>query len=582
MYLALTALEEFWDTSQKIAFLGDWCKLYHRRSFWRSLEHEDLPLYWKDTDVIYKSIKYCDNIYERALNRLTIIFNEYFDLDKDQQYYRITFGVWLYHFIHYVYDKYVTLKNAFAIYPGLETWMLDEKCFHISLDSFGNAMDMQSDLYALQIYSQVLAGLGYDFPKKISGKPMKQSYTYVRQMSWKVKVRGILSSAAIKFSDLFNDKKVYITPESMPRTGDYWWIYLRSRLRCCPFSIDRDCSFTFSKNMNLRESGLGLQNDEFERILSAIIFPNFPFLYLEGFKDIRSVACSIPLGRVEALFTVQHLSHNDLYKFFIAEHFAKMKVLDMQHGGGYGIDSICGYEEYEKSVCYRFYTAGWKENRKTVPLSNIKFIPFIKTERPNLGSGKILFVTNISSRYSHRIHFYPMGSGGIKHNINDIEKFLKCLQYLDKVSLRFIQQNAYGWETENRLKDSFPECALSDLKEPFIKELNGSALFVSNVFSTTNLESMAMNRPTITFINRNVQSFRPSAQKYIQRLEDMNMVFYSPEDAAQFVNKIYPDINEWWSRSDVQSARKEFVDKFAFAQQDWRNEWLNELLGVIG
>lgn len=37
MFLATTALSEFWDKDQEILFLGSWCLRYDRRSEWGNL-----------------------------------------------------------------------------------------------------------------------------------------------------------------------------------------------------------------------------------------------------------------------------------------------------------------------------------------------------------------------------------------------------------------------------------------------------------------------------------------------------------------------------------------------------------------
>ena len=48
VFLATTALEEFWDTTKPIVFLGDWCLQYSRRNVWEPLNGEILQGIWKD------------------------------------------------------------------------------------------------------------------------------------------------------------------------------------------------------------------------------------------------------------------------------------------------------------------------------------------------------------------------------------------------------------------------------------------------------------------------------------------------------------------------------------------------------
>ena len=119
MFLATTALEDFWDNSEALVFLGEWCKLFNRRHIWMNKKFVDLPPVWKDTAEIENGIRYCNNIYERLLNDLTVTLNRIHGDEKNVDYYRMILGNWLLHFIHQYYDKYLTLSLAFEIYPNI-------------------------------------------------------------------------------------------------------------------------------------------------------------------------------------------------------------------------------------------------------------------------------------------------------------------------------------------------------------------------------------------------------------------------------------------------------------------------------
>ncbi|GEM_PF-4470827 len=48
MFLVTTALTEFWDTSDRMVFLGEWCKLYKESHKWEHLSYEDAPFFAND------------------------------------------------------------------------------------------------------------------------------------------------------------------------------------------------------------------------------------------------------------------------------------------------------------------------------------------------------------------------------------------------------------------------------------------------------------------------------------------------------------------------------------------------------
>ena len=70
MFLATTALSEFWDKDQEIICLGPWCLPYDRRSEWCSLNYHVLPSPWDDRERFYKAAQYLDEGYERLLEQL--------------------------------------------------------------------------------------------------------------------------------------------------------------------------------------------------------------------------------------------------------------------------------------------------------------------------------------------------------------------------------------------------------------------------------------------------------------------------------------------------------------------------------
>ena len=71
MFLATTALADFWDTSDEILFLGSWCLRYDRRRDWQGLRYRVLPSLWDDRRRFYAAAEYLDECAEGILKRLT-------------------------------------------------------------------------------------------------------------------------------------------------------------------------------------------------------------------------------------------------------------------------------------------------------------------------------------------------------------------------------------------------------------------------------------------------------------------------------------------------------------------------------
>jgi putative transferase (TIGR04331 family) len=77
------------------------------------------------------------------------------------------------------------------------------------------------------------------------------------------------------------------------------------------------------------------------------------------------------------------------------------------------------------------------------------------------------------------------------------------------------------------------------------------------------LEQLSRNFPTVAFWDGGLDHLIEGAKPYYQRLVDAKIIFFSPEEAAQHVNRIWDNIDSWWLSREVQSAREEFVLRYA-------------------
>jgi putative transferase (TIGR04331 family) len=158
--------------------------------------------------------------------------------------------------------------------------------------------------------------------------------------------------------------------------------------------------------------------------------------------------------------------------------------------------------------------------------------------------------------------------------------FLKHFKKRKNLLIRAYAQH-YGWKTYERISAEFDDCLFDDCSQPFDKRLADSQICIFDHAHTTWLESLAANKPTVVFISDRINCFHPDAQTYIDMLKRVNILHYSPESAASHLNSIADSINEWWFSSDVQMARKEFVQHYAMGCKDWNDQWIEEFDTVL-
>ena len=63
-----------------------------------------------------------------------------------------------------------------------------------------------------------------------------------------------------------------------------------------------------------------------------------------------------------------------------------------------------------------------------------------------------------------------------------------------------------------------------------------------------------------------------------KKMEDVNIIVKSPNELANFLNKKYSDIENWWYNDKTQTIRKEVSRLFAKKNNDSLNILINSLI----
>ena len=71
-----------------------------------------------------------------------------------------------------------------------------------------------------------------------------------------------------------------------------------------------------------------------------------------------------------------------------------------------------------------------------------------------------------------------------------------------------------------------------------------------------------MSGPTILVYNPKLWKQYKKLDKPYKFLKENNIIFDNPKDAANHINNIWKDIDEWWLKEDVINARNMFLKEF--------------------
>ncbi len=592
MFLATTALSEFWDKEKEILFLGEWCLRYDMRGDWEGLNLKIMDYPW-DSPAAYNEAKdSCGKVYEDMLVGLAKSLNKIHGVNYSNRYWKIIIGPWLVHYIHALYDRYICIKTALELNPNLETLSLSQESFMTPIDLADFKLQSTGDLYNLQLYSQIIKLMGYSMPEK--PYTIKSKKASERNQSSYKRIRPRVKELLKKYESVFNKIGGRISPVLMGQMyiskSDIFKICLKSRFKIWPlFPIELNISSSHIKK-DVREELLNLpvvdNGNFFQKIVIQTLPRNFPIAYMEGYSTIRDSILRTFVGPSKAIVDSVGWFLNEPFKVLAAEKSESGTILlGVQHGGVWGIAQDVPGEEHEVSITDFFFSWGWKregcEKVRPMPNPKISHLKRRSIHRKIPDNGPILHLSTIFPRYLELFRSVPMGPQVMNYLENQFA-FIKSLppKIRQMMIIRPHMKNIYGWQQCQRFNELFPNVKIDDYSKSFHERIEMCRLVVCSDNQTTFLESMAFNVPTLLFIDPAQWKIRADAAPYYQKLERVGILSWGPKKAALKVAEIYDDTTAWWSSNEIQSVREEFVNRFALGSDNWLRMWVNKLMSL--
>jgi putative transferase (TIGR04331 family) len=579
-FLATTALEEFWDTSKPLLFLGEWCRRYSRKFFWEPLSGEVLVSPWHDIEQLHKAYQYVYDVYERLLPCLGKALNSTHKVNHSIRYWRIFLGPWLLYYIPVIYDRYRCLRTALDNYPDVTSALLAEEAWVTPCDAQEYVQLLKEDSYNLQLYSRILKLMGYDFPQKmisVAGRPFVPFERNVPR--WKSRLSKFLDTRltmlcnGIKAGHSIIFRSSYFSPLTT------FLLIIKTFGRIWPvlgWLTQTPCS---APNMLAR---LGLQDvlpaeNDFERLLNHMLPLDVPQSFIEGFDALRDAAEHTYPLMPKAIFSSAAWHFDEVFKQWAAVSAENgTLLLGVQHGGNYGSLAHHPSEDHEITITDRYYSWGWERSNhgaQVTPWFASKLVGRKPLHADNQKAG-ILFLPTSAPRYLIQ---FPHTPDRFNQYLLWQWRFLASIdsRLLLKFRVRFHAED-FGWDIAQRWQASYPEIRVETWDSPFIRSLQNCRLYVCDHLATTFLEALSADKPTILFWNPAINELRPEAQPYYDRLRAAGILYDTPEAAAGEVQVVYDNVMAWWNDPARQEARRIFCNRFAWTSSNAVKEWTGE------
>lgn len=582
IFLATTALEEFWETSKPIVFLGEWCLLYSRRAYWEKLNGRLLSSPYATDDEGENAYQDISRIYEKTLPLLGDKLNTIHGKAYGLRYWRILIGPWLQIYLSTIYDHYLHIKHALDQHPDFATIGLSEDSFVVPVDTLDIAELMKGDAYNLQLYTRIMSFLGKDSPCKDTNLLYGNQYEKSPNDSWMRRTISYLANAIANFGAI--SQKTTFLQASYFRKQVWLQLIVRNSGRILPRSSQMKRCPRMESNSDKRSvlRAIEIGENEFERCLSAMLFSDVPQCFVEGFQVIENEVKETYPTHPKAIFTSNGWYFDEYFKQWAAMSAEKGSfLLGTQHGGGYGVRKNKRAEDHETAVVDYYYSWGWERDECTATVIPMPATNFTGMKEMGADSGKkgILWVATAEPRYVIELPRLPM------HLPEYFKRQTRFIQALPQEMMRVLRfrphKEDHGWGILGRIRECRPDIQIESWEIPFLASLENCRLYVCDHLSTTYAQSLAVNKPTILFIyNQQTTRLNLQAKPYFNLLREVGILFDTPEAAASAVSSVYDDVETWWNAPERQEAIKRFCDHYARTSPNAIKQWSDEFARI--
>jgi putative transferase (TIGR04331 family) len=309
-------------------------------------------------------------------------------------------------------------------------------------------------------------------------------------------------------------------------------------------------------------------SDDFTNILRKLIPLHIPIDYFEGYNTLKRISekNSWP-NSPKGIFTSVAYSKDDVFKIWAANkvEFGASLIIG-QHGGHFGTSSLSFDESHQMKIADKFISWGWEDPNISIikPVGNLKEF---NTKVNYSSKGFALLVETEYPQYSYHLRAVPISSQTLYY-FEDQYNFVNALPLAlqEQVLVRLPGNTSLGefnWSSELRWLDRSPNVRIDSRKQTIKSLVKDVRIVISTVNSTSLLESLIWNVPTIIFWDVKYWELKESVQPYFDLLESVGIFHKTPESAASKMIEVWDDVSVWWESDIVQDARNEFCSQFS-------------------
>ena len=575
--LVTTALEETWGDTERLVFLGEWCRLYDRSAVWTRRSHEVVSNHWDDRKKLRRDYDYLKKLHDSLLAALVPAMNRQHHVERPLRYWQMIFDPWLLTYVAVMWDRWECLRVAFDEYDVLDTIVFDSRSpsegFHDYEDFIAKIL---SDAWNHEVFRAIIDAhystrcVARAIPaRQTTGATASPAEPRPRSLEYRVAayIDGLLGKVwsgnrIVIFEGYFSRTslaRLNLNLGQPPRLFRNEFDWAAARLA----STGIDPSVKSRDAIALDVS----PQTHFEVFLFNRLVADIPRVYVEGFSSLRSRASQIPM-RPKVIVTATAHWGNEIFKLWSAERvFDGAKLILMEHGGSFPpAFGAMSFEEDIADARILWVSAG---HEKHVRLPPPKLEP-IKSSREYLA-----IIGSELPRYNYRADSMPKSA----QCLSGYDMVCELYSLVDKElrsSVCIRPHPNWGWNTRQRLIDSLGKDKVSD-ERSYNGFLSRARLIVCTYPQTTFSEAMASGLPSLLLYPAHLWETAPRFDSLLDSLRSAQIVFHEAACAAAHISSIWADPDRWWNSPPVVRARQEFHRQMLALDGDWLREWTGYL-----
>jgi putative transferase (TIGR04331 family) len=568
-YLITTADERTWEFDRPVIFLGEWCKLYDRKSVWSQIDSMVMPVHWEDRSKLKRDHDYLKEFYEKVLTALSNTLNNLHGVGYSTEYWRIILGPWLLTYVAVVWDRWESVRIVFSLYELNKTKKIDCSNLDLVPENYTEAIAMfQNQLWNHLLFSDIISSQ-YSQKIFIENTPCASEYltkekTSLKKKSLKMYVIHLIDRIFGKIER--NYKVVFL--------NSYFSFWNQIRLSLSLWQLPRMHS-EFNEAVEMpcicnsqRKSFITFEiNNSFEEFVRKNILSHIPIAHLEGYTHIKEKS-NQKFPNCNTIFTANSHWGNELFKLWCAEKVARnAKLIISEHGGALR-SHMTSFNHEEKISQIRTV---WHDESEPghIKLPPNKIMGMDIDVNPN--AQNIVIIGLETPLFSYRCQSGP-GSSLILKDYEQKIDFARKLDHSVYANLLVRPYPDRGWNLYKRYEDDLGKEKMAQ-PSTLRGQIANSKMIVCTYPLTTFSEAMHSGVPTILLYKENFWEIDPHFNDVVNILKSAFIVFSCPYAAAKHVNAVWKDPAEWWTRNETVEAREYFFNKCGRAGKESLNEW---------